>query len=613
VAELPYKRHMGKREGTDWPPRRLSAIGDRWNAILRPAWLIALAFTVIADLAGTAYVLHENFEIQPVFFAVGLTVDIDEPEGPTVGPRGKEAKQLGIEKESRIVAIDGKPQNPENGIESLTEALRNAPGPAVQLRIAAPDGRLHDYRLTRSPIHSQEFEASEPLSRDMQLAIRLATSLLACTTLLLCAGLLFLRRARDPVALLLSFGFLSLAATMDPPLLMWLGLGFGDAYDVVSSSGWVLIVVALAAFPDGRFVPAWLRWIVPLSVLLAVVLSIDEIDPTIQIPIAVLLPIGLIAMWVLRYRRLDRGIERQQIKWAASGFIAGFVLVGLAVLAALEFGDANSRSANLLIVIAFNLGLVLLPLGLLVSLTRFRLWEADVVITRSAAYAVVTVLVGIVWATSTDLVKEMVTAAMGQHNTTVSASISAVLAAGLFAPTQSLVLGYTKRRFGKYSSKLKTTAERLPAWSATASPADLGMRALAAIAESVHASRAAVLTLTPTGRELVAARGIEEPEALAAPETVPEEDPRFTLQLPLEDDDGPIGTLLLGPRSDGNRYNRDEREALQALTEPLAEAIRRAMDRVQREAGVHKMISAVEERLARIERGGHAGPDPAPA
>ena len=249
---------------------------------------------------------------------------------------------------------------------------------------------------------------------------------------------------------------------------MWLGLGFGDAYDVVSSGGWVLIVVALAAFPDGRFIPVWLRWIVPLAIPLAVALSIDEVDPDIQIAVGAGIPLVLIALWALRYRRLGEGIERQQIKWAAFGFAAGFFLVGLAAAAANAFGDANTRSANLLIVVAFNLGLMLLPLGLLVSLVRFRLWEADVVITRSAAYAVVTVLVGIVWATSTDLVKEMVTAAMGQHNTTVSASISAVLAAGLFAPTQSLVLGYTKRRFGKYSSKLKTTAERLPAWSATA-------------------------------------------------------------------------------------------------------------------------------------------------
>ncbi len=270
---------------------------------------------------------------------------------------------------------------------------------------------------------------------------------------------------------------------------------------------------------------------------------------------------------------------------------------------------------NLLIVIAFNLGFILLPLGLLVSLIRFRLWEADVVITRSAAYAVVTVLVGIVWATSTDLVKEMVAVTMGQHNTTVSASISAVLAAGLFAPTQSLVLGYTKRRFGKYSSKLRTTAERLPAWSATASPADLGMRALAAIAESVHASRSAsAYAHARRGANWWPRAGSTSREELTDPagrcrKTIL----AFPMQLPLEDEDGPIGTLLLGPRSDGNRCNRDEREALQALTEPLAEAIRRAMDRVQREAGVHRMISSVEERLARIERGGMGGADPAPA
>lgn len=581
--------------------------------MLRPAWLITLAFAVIADLAGTAYVLHENFETRPAFFDVGLTFDTDGTAIPTVGPSGDEATRLGIVAGSRLLAVDGRALPRDAGLERLAGALRDAPGTTVELRIADPQGKAADYTLTRSPDHTRQADAGEPIPRDVRFGIRLLTSLAACAVLLLSAGLLFLRRGRDPVALLLSFGFLLMAATIDPPLPMWLGLGFADSYDVVSTAGWALILIALAAFPDGRFIPGWLRWLVPLSVPLAVLLSIDEVDTNLQVLVGVGIPLALIGLWILRYRKLERGIELQQIKWAAFGFAAGFFLVGVAVAAAAKFGDVNSPSANLLIVVAFNLGFILLPLGLLISLIRFRLWEADLVITRSTAYAVVTLLVGIVWATTTDLVKEMVTATLGQHNTTVSASISAVIAAGLFAPTQSLVLGYTKRRFGKYSSKLRTTAERLPAWSATASPADLGMRTLAAIAESVHATRAAVLTLTPTGRELVAARGIEEPEALTAPEIVPEDDPRFTLQLPLEDEDGTIGTLLLGPRSDGNRYNRDEREALQALTEPLAEAIRRAMQRVQREAGMHKMISAVEERLAKIERGGIGGPDPAPA
>ena len=139
------------------------------------------------------------------------------------------------------------------------------------------------------------------------------------------------------------------------------------------------------------------------------------------------------------------------------------------------------------------------------------------------------------------------------------------------------------------------------------------MRALAVVAESVHADSAALLASTPTGRELVAARDIGDPEALAEPGAVDEAELRFPLILPLEDEDGPVGTLLIGRRSDGNRYNRDEREALAAIAEPLAEAIRAARSRAEREHGMQqKIITAVEERLARLEAGlPAASPKPA--
>jgi hypothetical protein len=590
-------------------PKRLPAIGDRWHAWLRPLWLMVLGFAVICVIGGTAYVLHEMYETRPVFARVGLSIDSIEPERPVVGPVGDASYRMGIVEDSRILAVNGEMLPPRSGVETLAKRLKDAPGHELTVRIAKPDGEARDYRLTRSAIHAQQAAAAETIGRDVQFGIRLASSLLASGILLVCAAMLFLRRPRDPVAMLLSFGFLLLAATIDPALTAWISLGFGDAFDAVSTGGWMLVLVGLAAFPDGRFVPRWLHWIVPLALPLGIALAIDEVDSTLQIAIGVLIPIVLIAFWWLRYRRLDEhGIERQQIKWAAFGFVAGFLLVGIAVAAALNYADENSSLANLAITTAFSLGFALMPLGLMISLIRFRLWEADVVITRSAAYAAVTVMVGVVWATSSDLVKEVVNSTLGQHNATVSTSISAVLAAGLFAPTQALVLRWTRKRFAKSSSKLHTMTQRLPAWSAAASPAELGMRALAAIAESVHPSRAAVLTLTPTGNELLASRGIDEPGTIVRNGT--DQDSRFPMRLPLEDDDGPVGTLLLGPRSDGNRYNRDEREAIEELAEPLAVAIRHAQGRIQREEdSMQRMLGMVEERLKQIESGmGSAGP-----
>jgi len=593
-------------------PRRLTPIGDRLNAWLRPLWFVALAFAAICDIGGTAYGVHEMYETRPVFSRIGLTINSLDYGTPVVGPVGEEAYGLGIVEDSRIIAVNGDPVPPGIGVEALTRKLRDASGPGITLRIASPEGEARDYRLTRSAIHARQADARETVPRDVQFVVRLGSGLLACGILLACATMLFLRRSRDPVAMLLSFGFLALAATIDPPLTAWLSLGFGDEYDFVSTTGWMLVLVALAAFPNGSFVPQWTRWIVPLALPLGIALSIDEVNETLQIVIGVLIPVVLVGFWWLRYRRLKTGIERQQIKWAAFGFVSGFLLVGIAVAAALNFGEENSSSMNLLIVTAFSIGFALIPLGLMISLIQFRLWEADVVITRSAAYAAVTVLVGVVWATSTDLVKELVNSTLGRNNTTVSAAISAVLAAGLFAPTQAVVLRWTKKRFAKSSSKLSAAAQRLPAWSATASPEELAARALEAIEDTVHARRGAVLAIAPKGHDLLASRAVDDPAMLASPNARLEEDRRFVLRLPLADDEGPVGTLLLGPRSDGNRYNRDEREALEAILEPLALAIRQSRTRILREEeGLQRMLGMVEERLRGIGGSGDPGPQTA--
>lgn len=589
-------------------PDRLPAVSDRWMAWLRPLWLLVFAFAMIADVGAIAYVLHDAYENDPVFAELGLSSDVDYDGAFALGPPvGRESAAKGIREGSRIVAVDGAPLPPKAGVERVAARLREAAGPVVRVRIQDPAGRVSDHRLTRSPVHAEEASRGQVLSRDARIFIRLIASTTACLTLLLCAVTLFIRRPRDPVALLFSFAFMGMAATIDPPLMMWMALGLSNLGDILSSAWWLLLVAALAAFPDGRFTPPWLRWVVFVAAPLSVFISLESIDPNLQTAVSVLIPLALLLMQAFRYRRLPAGIERQQIKWAGFGFAAGLVLVGLAV-ALTNFmppeGTAQRAPFGLFVVSLFSFGFVLMPLGLMVSLVRYRLWEADAVISRSAAYAIVTVIVGIVWAASADLVKMVVSAVLGEQNVTVATTVSAILAAGVFAPTQSVVLGWTKRHFGKDADRLRGLAARLAVWRATESAPEIGMRALAIVAESVHADSAAILALTPTGRELVAARDIEGPEALAEPGAVDEGDPRFPIMLPLEDEDGPVGTLLIGRRSDGNRYNRDEREAVAAIAEPLAEALRAARSRTEREEGMQqKIISAVEERLARLEAG----------
>src|SRR5690606_31513755 len=112
---------------------------------------------------------------------------------------------------------------------------------------------------------------------DVRIGARIAISLATCLALIACAALLYRRRARDPVALLISFSFLLFAGVIDPPMIMWMAVGLGDLFDVYSTFAWVLLVIALATFPDGRFVPRWLRFLLIATPLAAIPLSIDEV------------------------------------------------------------------------------------------------------------------------------------------------------------------------------------------------------------------------------------------------------------------------------------------------------------------------------------------------
>jgi hypothetical protein len=251
------------------------------------------------------------------------------------------------------------------------------------------------------------------------------------------------------------------------------------------------------------------------------------------------------------------------------------------------------------IVLLFSLGMAVLPLGLLIALTRFRLWEADTVITRSAAYAVVTLIVGIVWAVSSDLLKMVIEEVIGRKSEAGATTAGAVIAAGIFSPTQSLVLGWTRKHFGGPLDRMRGVADRMKKWALTETPAEVATRALAIIDEIIHPSASAVVLDTATGRELISAR-----------DTASAEDPELIEKLVLRDEEGPVGMLLLGRRSDRNHYNRQQLEAVEELIPPLADALRIARSHHSRESELQQRLEEMAARLSQLEGG---GPKPEPA
>ena len=243
--------------------------------------------------------------------------------------------------------------------------------------------------------------------------------------------------------------------------------------------------------------------------------------------------------------------------------------------------------------------LLLIPLmnllitgGLVVSLLKFRLYDADRVITRSVSFGALTLALLAVFAGSERVIELLGEEYFGHSIGALSGGIGAALAAVLLVPLHHRLNHWAEHKFQKQLMRLKKGLPVLVGdMRETAPVARIAAATLDSVVHGVRASRAA-LVFEDT---LLDARGIEagEVEQWRMGWTPPphrgfdidKADPLFPLRLPLAaDSHGRIGWLLLGPRPDGSFYGKDERETLSEIADPVARAIEIAAARESREA-----------------------------
>lgn len=306
-------------------------------------------------------------------------------------------------------------------------------------------------------------------------------------------ALIISRQPRNTIGLLLMLPGLSLFVLVDaylrpfilgytpvpqqPTLPFLLALWF-------SNWNWILLVLPLmyimVLFPTGRPLSRRWGWLIYFGLVLAAFIFVPatfgaalapgsgEVSWSVRNPIgllfltedwvnAVILPFFLVALpaWVLlcaaalfvRFHRA-RTAERNQIKWllfAVALFTASYVPTFLWD----SFGDPGSVW-NLL----WGLGMLAIPAAVGIAILRYQLFDIDVIIRRTAVYAVLSALLALVYFGSILLLQtvlEVVTA----EQSPVTIVISTLLIAALFAPLRQRVQEFIDRRFfrQKYSAQ----------------------------------------------------------------------------------------------------------------------------------------------------------------
>jgi len=292
------------------------------------------------------------------------------------------------------------------------------------------------------------------------------------------------RRPRHPVGwLLLAQVAANLATGAAAQYLAWGLLPGGPlpatryvALSYPASAGGLLLLLGfvLLLTPTGKLPsPGWRWWAramvaVPLLLVVLVTLAPGPVDPSAQVlgsPFDFLglggglLVVNQLALafttlavavcagsLVARFRRAQ-GVERQQLRWVALAaallvVAAGAALVGLAL-------DATE-----VVTWAISAWVAGLPLAIGAAILRYRLYDLDRIVSRTLAYGLLSVLLGLGYAA--------VVLGLGRllpQGSSLAVAAATLTVAAVFQPLRRRIQGVVDRRFNRRRHDAATTIQ----------------------------------------------------------------------------------------------------------------------------------------------------------
>jgi hypothetical protein len=168
---------------------------------------------------------------------------------------------------------------------------------------------------------------------------------------------------------------------------------------------------------------------------LAEALTVPVFVGTIALAMAAL-AVSLVHNWLT----IRAPAERAQLRWVGLGLVVG--MLAPFVWLALGVGLAGAFPTNDLLV---WLPLAL-PLCLAIAITRYRLWDIDVIIRRTLIYSVLTAVLGLAYLGSVLVLQPLLARLTGQGSA-LATVLSTLVVAALFVPVRNRVQRAIDRRF----------------------------------------------------------------------------------------------------------------------------------------------------------------------
>jgi hypothetical protein len=269
------------------------------------------------------------------------------------------------------------------------------------------------------------------------------------------AAIIFWRRPNSAAAFIASL-FLILvgnAATLNWGAMARVGVpALTLIFRFTDALAGIFVALLFYAFPNGRFTPRWTRWVIVgwITFRLGAALLPDSILDTdawmvVSNVAAVLVYLGGVIAQIYRYRGATP-IERQQTKWVIAAFAVQVVAFASFIFRPEEPATLY-HLGSLFGYIIYVSTFMLIPIGFMFSILRYRLWDIDFLINRSLLYGVLTVVLAIVFGGSVFVLQQLFSLITGGQQSPIALGLAMLVVGLMFQPTRRVVRTFIDRRF----------------------------------------------------------------------------------------------------------------------------------------------------------------------
>ena len=457
-------------------------------------------------------------------------------------------------------------------------------------------------------------EADAPVN--ILVSATLVASYLGAASSIGLAIFLYWKKSSDPMGLFLSYYLLGHGILFAGPIEMlhpyWSAAPWINSFILLPVFFGPATMALIALFPDGHFVPSWSPWLVVISLisvpatiwsgdnLLSIQLNFSSTANTIVLIGLVTISLAVIAAaiyaQVYRYKFVSTPAQKLQTKWVLYGIGLWMGVNALSSIGwnlALQLPEGSSVPAWLpAATLAWVISSLFLPVSLTVSITRYKLFDIDLIINRTLVYGVLTVGVIAIYI--------LIVGALGLVFQTQGNLIIALLATGIiaviFQPLRERLQGIVNRLiYGERDDPIEALSQLGRRLETTLTPDYVLPTVVETIAQTLKLPYVAILLPTGDGNKVAAAHG--------SASTTPA---RFQLTYQGEN----VGELVVAPHSPGESFSPSEMRLLKNIARQASAAVHAAQLTRDLQLSRQRLVTAREEERRRLRRDLHDGLGP---